>query len=76
MCPMGHPEFRGFDMKIDTTAREVTAHRADRPRADVNDQRRELQGRVDALRQAGMLLATRESDVPASVSQWTNWSNG
>jgi hypothetical protein len=63
-------------MKIDTTAYEVTAHRADRPSADVNDQRRALLGRVDALQQAGMLPATRESDAPASVSQWTNWSNG
>ncbi len=35
--------------------------------------RRALQGRVEALRQSGALPA---AGLPASAVQWNNWSNG
>lgn len=42
----------------------------------VDEQRRELQARIDALQQAGLLPAPPVGDPAASIVQWTNWSNG
>ena len=39
----------------------------------IEQQRRALQGRVEALRQRGALAAAGQ---PASALQWNNWSNG
>ncbi|MBL8352842.1 MAG: hypothetical protein JNL87_21305 [Burkholderiaceae bacterium] len=50
--------------------------RADASASAVEEQRRELQARIDALQQAGLLPAQPVGDPAASIVQWTNWSNG
>lgn len=63
-------------MNVDTTTREMAPARAERSSTDIDDQRRELRGRIDTLRQAGALPAAQQGDASVSVAQWTNWSNG
>jgi hypothetical protein len=43
---------------------------------DIDQQRRLLQGQVEALRQAGALPSAAAAGQPGSAVQWTNWSNG
>jgi hypothetical protein len=43
---------------------------------DIQQQRRALQGQVEALRQAGALPSAAAAGQPGSTVQWNNWSNG
>lgn len=63
-------------MNVNTSVPESLAPQPAQVCASVDDQRRELLGRIESLRQAGALPMSHGGDVSASVAQWTNWSNG
>ncbi len=46
------------------------------PSPCVEQQRRTLQGQVEALRQVGALPSASAAGQMASAVQWNNWSNG
>jgi hypothetical protein len=63
-------------MNAVTSAPELLPTRAAQVGSSVDEQRSELQRRIDLLRQSGALPAPVGGDGSASVAQWTNWSNG
>lgn len=63
-------------MSQDTALSTAPSPGAEAAPARVDDPRQALQGRIDALRDAGALPAPPAGDAAASVAQWSNWSNG
>lgn len=63
-------------MDTSTLASDMLAARTEASAACVDEQRRELQQRIEALQSAGALPTAPAGDPTASLAQWTNWSNG
>jgi len=53
-----------------------TATAAEAGEVSIDGLRQALQGRIEALRDAGALPTLSHGDEAASVAQWSNWTNG